>query len=85
MLALEFLMWVLQENKITFAVSGDLMFAVNVVLQDLFPSMFPTLPGIEDYSSWIVARFCIIKLFNIIIIMIIVIIKVIVIACVHIV
>ena len=47
--------------------------------------MFPTLPGIEDYSSWIVARFCIIKLFNIIIIMIIVIIKVIVIACVHIV
>ena len=49
------------------------------VLQDLFPSMFPTLPGIEDYSSWIVARFCIFKLFNIIIIMIIVIINVIVI------
>ena len=51
--------------------------------------MFPTLPGIEDYSSWIVARFCIIKLFNIITliinVIIIVIVIVIVIACVPIV
>lgn len=28
---------------------------IGVLTQDLSPSMFPTLPGIEDYSSWIVA------------------------------
>ena len=85
MLALELLMWVLQENKITFVVSGDLMFVACLmwVLKDLSPSMFPTLPGIEDYSSWIVARFCIIKFFYIIILIINVIVIVIVIVIVN--
>ena len=41
MLALELLMWVLQENKITFAVSGDLMFAVNMGLAGPFPLHVP--------------------------------------------